>query len=450
MNSLQRAAVVLLIMASLLVAPAAYTQPDEETPQADSVITAEDQQLEQRIRNVLSLLEPLADVTAEVRSGVVLLSGAVPNDAQAERAVDLVSQLPGVVVVDDSIQRRLDVQGNLSPMLEQMQENVTQWTRAIPLYLMALAVFLLIIYVGYSLARWSALWRRLTTNSFLVELIAQAVRAAAILIALVIALNLIGATALIATILGGAGVVGLAVGFAVRDTIENYISSIMLSLRQPFRANDHVLINEHEGKVVRLTSRATVLMTLDGNQLRIPNSTVFKAVILNFTRNPERRFTFSLGVDAADDPIAGLRVGTDAIRALPFVLSDPAPNAIIETVGDSNIVLTFMGWIDQQQTDFGKARSLAIRAAMTELEQQGFSLPEPIYRLRMENAEVPGHQDVNTDAGQGGQTHSPLVQTNEEPGLIDVEPDPYLENLVNEERAKKDDNDLLDPGRPVE
>jgi small conductance mechanosensitive channel len=450
MKNWRRAVLFWLFLVSALLMPAASSQPADDTPPADSTVVAEDQQLEQRIRNVLLLLEPLSDVTVEVRSGVVLLSGAVSNDTQAERAVNLISQVPGVIVVDDDIQRRLDVQGNLSPMLEQWQENLGQWTRAIPLYLLAVAVFLLIVYAGFSLARWSALWRRLTTNSFLVELIAQTVRTIAILIALVIALNLIGATALVATILGGAGVVGLAVGFAVRDTIENYISSIMLSLRQPFRANDHVLINEHEGRVVRLTSRATVLMTLDGNQLRIPNATVFKAVILNYTRNPERRFSFSLGVDAADDPIAALRVGTDAMRALPFVLADPAPNAIVETVGDSNIVLTFMGWIDQQQTDFGKARSLAIRATMTELEQQGFSLPEPIYRLRMENAGVSGQHSVDIDAAQDEPPSSQRPQTGEVTDLIDVQPDPYLENLVNEERAQKDDSDLLDPDRPVE
>jgi small-conductance mechanosensitive channel len=128
-----------------------------------------------------------------------------------------------------------------------------------------------------------------------------------------------GATALIDTILGGAGVVGLAIGFEVRDSLENYISSIMLSLRQPFRANDHIVIGEHEGKVVRLTSRATVLMTLDGNHLRIPDSQLFKAVILNYTSNPERRFDFELGVGADDDPVVAMKIGLEALCQLPFV-----------------------------------------------------------------------------------------------------------------------------------
>ena len=70
---------------------------------------------------------------------------------------------------------------------------------------------------------------------------------------LVLALDIAGATALLGTILGAAGIVGLAVGFAVRDTIENYVASLMLSLRQPFRANDLVKIDEFEGRVIRLT-----------------------------------------------------------------------------------------------------------------------------------------------------------------------------------------------------
>ena len=80
--------------------------------------------------------------------------------------------------------------------------------------------------------------------------------------------------------------------------------------------------------MIRLTSRATILMTLDGNHLRIPNSQVFKAVILNYTRNPQRRFDFELGIDADDDPTAARHLGVGVMRGLEFVLDDPrAPGA---------------------------------------------------------------------------------------------------------------------------
>lgn len=213
-------------------------------------------------------------------------------------------------------------------------------------------------------------------------MLAQTVKVIFIVFGLILALSLIGAETILGTLLGGAGVIGIAVGFAVKDTIENYIASLMLSIRQPFRARDHILINNQEGIVVRLTSRATILMTLDGNQLRIPNAEVFKATILNYTKNPERRFTFELGVDANDDPLAAIKVGLDAIYTLAFVLDEPKAVAVITNVGDSNIILEFQIWVDQSDTDFSKARSIAIRETKHALENEGFSLPEPIYRLR--------------------------------------------------------------------
>ena len=87
----------------------------------------------------------------------------------------------------------------------------------------------------------------------------------------------------------------------VKDTVENYIASILLSLRNPFEFNDFVDIGGNLGNVARLTTRATILISPDGNHIRIPNAMVFKAVIMNYTRNPQRRFQFDIGVDSAQD-----------------------------------------------------------------------------------------------------------------------------------------------------
>ena len=89
-----------------------------------------------------------------------------------------------------------------------------------------------------------------------------------------------------------------ALGFAFRDIAENYIAGVLLSLRRPFAPGEHVVIDNREGKVVALTSRATILMTLDGNELRLPNAMVFKAVVLNYSKNPQRRFDFTITIDA--------------------------------------------------------------------------------------------------------------------------------------------------------
>ncbi len=254
--------------------------------------------------------------------------------------------------------------------------------KALPLLLVGIVLFALVTWFGSWLSNRKKMWQHLTPNPFVAELLAQTVKVIFIVFGLILALSLIGAETILGTLLGGAGVIGIAVGFAVKDTIENYIASLMLSIRQPFRARDHILINNQEGIVVRLTSRATILMTLDGNQLRIPNAEVFKATILNYTKNPERRFTFELGVDANDDPLAAIKVGIDAICQLGFALDKPKVTAVIKVVGDSHMILQFQVWVNQLEADFSKARSIAIRETKHALEDEGFSLPEPIYQLR--------------------------------------------------------------------
>lgn len=404
-----------------------------------------DQRISQRVRDIFAQIPGLAAVEVETAAGVVRLTGTVPDAEDMARAEAIAGRISGVVTVENQLTRDLAVDSNLKPALGTFGVRLQDALRAAPLFGVAILLALAIGALGYVLAARKRWWQAITPNVFLAELVATAIRFVFVLLGLVAALELLGATALLGAVLGGAGVLGIAIGFAVRDTIDNYISSLMLSLRQPFRANDQVVIEGQEGRVVRLTSRATILMTLDGNHLRIPNSTVFKAVILNYTRNPERRFEFDLGVDADDDPVAGMAVGLKAVNALEFVLDEPPATAIIQDVGDSNIVLRFYGWVNQEETDFFKGRSLAIQAAKHALEEEGFALPEPIYRLRFDEAAPLPVQRKPAEPQELRPRKSAKP-----PQSADVAPDEHVENLVREERSATGEDDLLDPGRPVE
>ena len=193
-------------------------------------------------------------------------------------------------------------------------------------------------------------------------------------------------------------------------------------------------------------------MTLDGNHLRIPNATVFKAIILNYTRNPERRFDFELGVDADDDPITAIDTGVNAMKALDFVLKEPPPIGFIRVVGDSNIVIFFAAWIDQRNTDFAKSRSLAVAAAKAALENAGFALPEPIYRLRFDANAPPALTALaNEGATEAAPTEKPKARAvSAVSEAQNVAPDKHLEEKVVEERLEDPTNDLLSHNAPVE
>ncbi|MGE3745351.1 MAG: mechanosensitive ion channel domain-containing protein [Sphingomonadaceae bacterium] len=444
--------VAIFLAVLCITAPAAAQEsaPSAESIEATSPIEAgggADPEIRDRIRSIFGQIDALRGAEVAVSSGVVRLSGAVPSAEDIRRAEAIAARVSGVVTVENSLTRDLAVDSNLSPALGNLGDDLRGVVQALPLLGIALAIAVLIAVIGYMIAALDRLWRWVTPNVFLAELVASSIRFVFIILGLVIAMEILGATALLGAVLGGAGVVGIALGFAVRDTVDNYVSSLMLSLRQPFRANDHVVIESNEGRVVRLTSRATILMTLDGNHLRIPNATVFKAVILNYTRNPERRFEFDLGIDAEDDPIEGMAVGLAAVNALEFVLNTPKADAVILDVGDSNIVLRFFGWVDQTRTDFMKGRSLAIQAAKSALEEAGFALPEPIYRLRFDEAVPPALESLKSEPRVRAKTEAKIPPTGT---AQDTAPDEHVVRLVKDERANDPSTDLLDERRPIE
>ncbi len=432
--------------AQLLGGEPEVAAPEAPAPIATTADPAANAAISETIKGIFAEIEPLAEVGVQVSAGVVTLSGTVPAANDIRRAEAIATRVAGVVTVENRLERNLAVDDNLSPALGKFTAMSRETLQALPLLGVAGLVGILIGGLGFLLASVDRLWVLITPNPFLAEVAATFIRFLSVVLGLVVMLEILGATALLSGVLGGAGVIGIALGFAVRDTVDNYVSSLMLSLRQPFRANDLVEIDGNEGRVVRLTSRATILMTLDGNHLRIPNSIVFKSIILNYTRNSQRRFSFDLGIDSEDDPIEAMRVGLAAVNALPFVLNAPKASAVIQNIGDSNVVLRFFGWLDQSDTDWQKGRSLAINEASHALTSQGFSLPEPIYRLRFDETAPLPMKPVETGKMQDAPRRQSVP-----PGEADTDPETHVINLVAEERRTKDGaTDMLDSRRPEE
>jgi small conductance mechanosensitive channel len=406
-----------------------------------------DAQITARLSGIYGQLSDTNGVTVAVNSSVVTLAGEAPNTQSAERAVAIAERTNGVVAVQDNINRTLGVTDNVSPLLAELRDWTAHFIRALPLIIAAMLSLIGIILFGRWLSRRNTVIKRFAKNPFMVELIAAAVKLSFIVIALVVALNILGATALLGTVLGGAGIIGVALGFGVRDTVENYVASLLLSIRQPFRAQDSVVIDGQRGTVVRLNTRATILMTPDGNHLRIPNAKVFKADILNYSTNPTRRFTFGVGVDSADDPVAAIRLGSSIMSDLDFILSNPKPSGVVREVGDSSILIDFYAWIDQRETGFGSARSQAIRDVKDALESGGFSLPEPLYRLKLDGA-VPTKPVTGKKGAAAKPAHKSKVETLE---TLETDADITITQQVAKERETADaPTDLLDDSAPPE
>lgn len=273
---------------------------------------------------------------------------------------------------------------NLRPVFERLLEEAYALLAALPMFVLAIVVVVLSWWLGSWLSRRSFLSKTMARKSpFLRDLSMTTVRWAVMVAGVLVALEILNATALVGAVLGTAGVLGVALGFAFKDILENYLAGILMSLRQPFAPRDHVIIDGNEGLIVALNSRATILMTLDGNHLRLPNALVFRSVTLNFTRNPTRRFDFDIGIGVNEDLICAQQIGVAEMLRVKGVISAPPPRALIIGLGDSSVQMRFAGWVDQRQHDFLQVKSEAIRRVKLALEASGMDLPEPIYRVQM-------------------------------------------------------------------
>jgi len=395
---------------------------------SDSVDAA----LEARLEGIYGQVESFQDLQVRVRQGVVQLDGTVLQPQQAADAAELARSLDGVLYVVNDVSAQTDLADRVSPALTRLQEYGTAALDFLPVFLIAGVV------VGGALgaARWIGGWEvpeRLRVSPLAWGLVRRVVQFVVAIVGLLVAFDLLGVTSLVGALLGTAGVAGLAVGFAFRDIIENYLAGVLLSVRQPFRVNDVVAIADHEGRVVRLTAREVVLLTFDGNHVRLPNATVFKNVLVNYTLNAQRLFYFDVGVGSEEDLTEVQRVGADTLDAMNGVLADPPPFARIQQLGDSSVVVRFHGWVDQTEADFHKVQSEAQRLVKQAFDEADVEMPEPTYRLQLYQAgDAPRHAPKGPNSPVAEQAQS-----------IDVQPDGRLERKVEEDLRTSDEANLL-------
>ncbi len=409
----------------------------------------QDKAIGQRLRDIFTQIDSLKKVEVKVNNGVVTLSGEVPSKSASEQAAQLTQQVDGVVEVENNLVLFKQLDKQISVSLERVKAMGNDFLSRLPVFGIALLVILLFFFLGKAITSWKGLFKRITPNPFIATIIQSLVRAGFLFTGLLLAFEILDATAFLGTLLGAAGLAGLAVGFALKETVENYLASILLSLRQPFAPNDHVKILEHEGIVVQLNTRATILMTLDGNHLRIPNSQVFKGVILNFSRNPQRRLGFQIGVDTQLKLFKVQKLGETTLLNHQAILRDPPPTVWVQEMGDSNVVLQFFAWMDQREFDFFKVRSEAIRIVKKAFDESGIIMPEPIYNVKLQgiSSEKPIGELATKDKKIKIEKELLGATEDAEP---DISVEDHLDAQIAEERRGKGADDLLDENKPQE
>jgi small-conductance mechanosensitive channel len=410
--------------------------PDSAVGERDSTQngTAADEHLEHRLQATLSEIDGFQGISVSVRHGVAQLEGTVVDPQAATEAERLAREFEGVLYVENNVSAESDLSDRMTPVVSRLEEYGTGFLEYLPVGLIALAIILMTI----GIARWIGRWeteRRFGLSPLAWGLVYRCVQVLLVLVGLVVTFDLLGVTSLVGALLGTAGVAGLAIGFAFQDIIENYLAGVLLSIRQPFRVNDVVAIEGHEGRVVRMTARELVLFTFEGNHVRMPNATVFKNVLVNYTLNARRLVVFEVGVGVNEDLATVQRLGTETLTAMKGILDEPPPFARVIALGDSTVTLRYHGWVDQSDVDFTKVQSEAIRLAKATFDEAGVEMPEPTFRIvQMSTAEGTAEEEKEM----------PPMSVREQARSVDVTPDGRMEAQVDEEAHDPDEPNFLD------
>lgn len=332
------------------------------------------------------------------------------------------------------------VHENLMNIINNYIANLGPVAQVVILFLICLFTLAFFFTIAGIISRNKQWFYKFAKTELLADLTAQSVSLSIKLISIIFVLYIIGAQSVVGFVIGTAGVLGLGISFAFKDIVENYIAGIILSIRQPFRKGDHISVDSLEGIVLRMTTRMTMIKSFEGNNISIPNATIFKSNIINYSVIPERRFEFQIGITPDADPNYAREVGITFLKNVEGVLADPAPFALIDSIGDSSIVISFYGWVDQDSNDFFQVRSSSIARVKEEIEKSGIEIPDPSYVIKLKNIDNETREDRPLSSPQSESTDvrhlmSPI---NKQKDIIEkqIERENSHSNLLNNESVE--------------
>jgi small conductance mechanosensitive channel len=207
----------------------------------------------------------------------------------------------------------------------------------------------------------------------LVNFLSNVVYAILLVAVILAALDTVGlpVTSMVAVV----GAAGLAVGLALKDSLGNFASGVMLVMFRPFSKGDVVEVAGVTGKVNEVRIFSTILTTADNKQIIIPNGQVAADTITNYTANDQRRIDLVFGVGYDDDLKVAREVLTRICANHPKVLDEPETNIFVVNLGDSSVDFAVRPW--SKTEDYWTVWGDLLEQGKVELEAAGCNIPYP-------------------------------------------------------------------------
>jgi small-conductance mechanosensitive channel len=359
--------------------------PTKDNPQATVAVTSgpidvdkpvDDKAIQRTLGELLPMIPEVRSARVQVKDGVVILEGQVQDDNAQDDVTAFTGKVKGVRIVVNRMKTDAQVLTARQLAHNVLVEFWGQISRKWLLVLIALAIVL----IGASLARLlgayaEALLAPFIPNVMLRAVVGSLLSSLLILGGVLLALSVLNLTHAVLSILGVASIVGLAIGFAFRDITENFIASVLLGVRRPFRIGDYITVAGYSGVVKTLNTRATVLVTLEGNHVRIPNNVIYKEIMVNSSASTSTRGKFDVLIPYEVSTATALEAMNGALRAQEGILPDPPARALLEALESNGVRLRAYYWIPGQGVDGDQLQSEIKLRVKVALQQAGIAPP---------------------------------------------------------------------------
>jgi small conductance mechanosensitive channel len=331
-----------------------------------------DKTLERFLAKFLPKYPGIHQVSVTVDDGVVTLDGQVQDDDTSDEVTDVVRRVEGVRVVMNQMKTDDEMMSAWAFAARDLGSVAGYFQRNWLLMVLAAAILTVSALLARLFARKSETILAPFVQNVLMRSVAGSLISSLLFVGgLMLALGALRLTQLVMSIVGVASIVGLAVGFAFRDITENFIASVLLGLRRPFQIGDFITVAGQTGVVKSLNTRATVLVTLEGNHVRIPNATVFKEIMVNSTASPSFRNSFDVVIPNHASVVDAIEAINHALKELKGILQDPPPRALVEALEPDGVKIRAYLWAPTRNADWLQLLSEAKLKTKVALQQAG-------------------------------------------------------------------------------
>ncbi|RFC53876.1 mechanosensitive ion channel family protein [Brumimicrobium aurantiacum] len=266
-------------------------------------------------------------------------------------------------------------------------EKLVDWSEnlveMLPNFILAILVLIAFVFIAKVAKNFSLkLIGKAIHNNSLSSIISKLIYIAILTIGTFAALSLLNLDKTVSSLLAGAGIIGLALGFAFQDIATNFIAGFFMAVKRPFKIGQVIHCEGHSGVIKHIGIRTTEISSFQGQEIIIPNKLLFQNPLVNDSENIYKRIDLDVGVSYGEDLERVREITIDAVKNVPNINKQKDIDLVYLAFGGSSIDFRVMIWVEfKSQLEFLKSQSEAIISIKKAFDNNDIMIPFPIRTL---------------------------------------------------------------------